>query len=74
MGQRFQFPELARIGENDACQPPSIDHAISEHVGPAASHGPKRLALRLEDPMAHSVCIDDSDPFGSQQSADLRLP
>ena len=73
VGQGLQFPELARIGENDASQPPPIDDTIAQHLRPAVGHGPKSPACRLEHPVAHSVGIDHPDPGGGQETADFGL-
>ena len=73
VGQVLQCTELARISENNASQPPPIDHAIAHDLRPSPSDRSEGLARRLEHPMAHSICIDNPDACGGKKPANLTL-
>ncbi len=74
VGERLQLAELFRIGEDNGRQLLPVDHAISEHLGPAVDYPGKCLPPWFQDPMTDPIGVDHPDPGSRQHPAHFALP
>lgn len=73
VGDRFETSEFVGVAENDLPERGPIDSAVDDDQGPSGGHRLEGWAVRFDDRMPDSVCVDHPGTVNGQDRPNRRL-